>query len=359
MSKGRRNRARRRERPPRPRLISSMEDIDGQSVMPDMPCRLTFLDDPVLGGMRQATGIKPDGTLETDQTGTLEPLPVALFEPAHTLVTTNRVTGLSQDLRIEGVVANGFYRVPGAPAWVLQPAEGWEVRRVPGGLVLRDGTGDTWARSQVTLDPAWVSTAASYQHVAAFLGPQLGVRIPPRMKPADYTTSARAAEFRRAREQGLVAGAMVPWRGDPADETLDWVTFLPGSFGLPFAGIFAPLVAFARHGGPEMFGLAQLRDQNMAISPEPLRTIVGRVSRTDIDLIDPAAEGPETQLGGVHYSEGVQTAWRQAARTHGKTLLLTGRRLPGADETGTAEDLAQMWQDFGELWGAVIPVQIV
>jgi hypothetical protein len=359
MSKGRRNRARRRDQPPRPRLISSVEEIDGQSVMPDMPCRLTFLDDPVLGGGRPATGINPDGTLITDQTGTIEPLPVVLFEPPQAMMATNRVTGLTQELRIEGVIANGFCRVPAAPAWVLQPAEGWEVRRVPEGLVLRDGSGDVWARSPVTLDPAWVSAATSYRSVVVFFGPQLGVRAPPGMSPAAYTTAMRAAEFKQARKQGLAAGATVAWRGEPASETLEWVTFLPGSFGLPYAGIFAPAVAFTVHGGPEMFGLAQLRDQNMAVSPEPIGTVAARVSRTDIDLIDPDAEGPETQLGGVHYPEGVHAAWRQAAATHQKVLLLTGRQLPAPDAPRSSDNRTQLERDFGELWAAIVPVRIV
>src|SRR5436190_23205154 len=132
MSKGRRIRAQRRSRPPQPRLINSLDELEASGIdcTPDMPCRLTFLDDEVLGGMQQVTGIQPDGTLELDRAGTVEPLPVALFEPPQAVMLTNRVTGLSQEARVEGVIAGGFHRLPGAGAWALMPAPGWEVRRV-------------------------------------------------------------------------------------------------------------------------------------------------------------------------------------------------------------------------------------
>jgi hypothetical protein len=186
MGKGRRIRARRQLSTSRPRLINSMQDIEasGRDCLPDMPCRLTFLDDEVLGGMRPATGIAQDGTLQLDQTGTVEPLPVALFEPAVAMMITNRVTGLSQEARVEGVIAAGFHRLPAASAWALMPASGWEVRRVPEGVILRDASGDIWARGEAVLDPAWVSAATSYRHVAVFFGPQLGVRVPPGTKAA-------------------------------------------------------------------------------------------------------------------------------------------------------------------------------
>lgn len=356
MGKARRNRARRQASrgPGSDRLISSMADIEaaGEEFMTEMPCRITDLADPVLGGMRMAAGIRPDGSLAVDDSGTAEPLPVVLFEPPRALLMHNEQTGLVQETRVEGVIAAGFHRVPIDPVWALAPAPGWEVRRVPDGLVLRDGTGDVWASSQVTLDPAWVSAATSSREVGVFYGPQLGVRVPPGTNPAAYTTAKRAAEFRRARGQGLVTAATVTWRGEPAAETLEWVIFQPGSFGQPFAGVFAPIANFTRHGGPEMFGLAQLRDQGMGISADPIRTLAARVSRTDIDLIDPAEDAIDGQVGGVHYAEGIHAAWRQAAARDGKVLLLTGSRLPGQPGAGPRQPDG----DPGELWAALIPV---
>jgi hypothetical protein len=355
MGKARRNRARRQmpRGPGHTRLISGIADIEaaGEEFVAEMPCRITDLTDPVLGGMRQAV-LGPGGSLVVDDSGTAEPLPVVLFEPARALMMLNEQSGLVQEARIEGVIAAGFHRVPGAGVWVMKPAPGWEVRRVPDGLVLRDSTGDIWAASQVTLEPAWVSAAASHQHVGVFFGPQLGVRIPPGMPPAAYTTAKRAAEFRRAREQGLVTAATVSWRGEPAEETLDWVIFMPGSFGQPFAGVYAPIAEFARHGGPEMFGLARLRDQDMSVPAEPSRTLAVRVSRTDIDIVDPTENPVNGQVGGVHYSEGIQAAWRRAALSQGMVLLLTGSRLP----SGPGADTRQALEDLGDLWAAMIPV---
>src|ERR1019366_981409 len=252
---------------------------------------------------------------------TAEPLPVVLFEPPRALMMHNPQTGLVQEAKVEGVIASGFHRVPIDPVWALAPAPGWEVRRVPDGLVLRDGTGDVWASSQVTLDPAWVSAATSSRQVGVFYGPQLGVRVPPGTKTAAYTTAKRAAPLRKARDQGLVTPATVTWHGEPAAETLEWVIFQPGSFGQPFAGVFAPIASFTRHGGPEMFGLAQLRDQDMGISADPIRTLAARVSRTDIDLIDPAEDAIDGQVGGVHYAEGIHRAWRRGAPREGKAGL--------------------------------------
>ena len=358
MGKARRNRARRQASrgPGGDRLISSMEDIDaaGEEFAVEMPCRITYLSDPALGGMRAAEGIAPDGSLTVDDSGTAEPLPVVLFEPARALMMQNTQTGLVQEARVEGVIAAGFHRVPGhsVPVWAFKPAPGWEVRRVPDGLVLRDGTGDVWARSQLTLDPAWVSAATSSRQVGVFYGPQLGVRVPPGMNPAAYTTAKRAAEFGKARGQGLVTAATVTWHGEAAAETLEWVIFQPGSFGQPFAGVFAPIANFTRHGGPEMFGLAQLRDQDMGISADPIRTLAARVSRTDVDLIDPAEDAVNGQVGGVHYSEGIHAAWRRAAARDGKVLLLTGSRLPGQPGAGPRQPDG----DPGELWAALIPV---
>ena len=76
---------------------------------------------------------------------------------------------------------------------------------LPGELVLRDSAGDIMARSEITPDPAWVSAAASYKQVAVLYGSKLGVRCPPGTSPAAYTTAKRPAEFRQARQQGLVA----------------------------------------------------------------------------------------------------------------------------------------------------------
>lgn len=228
------------------------------------------------------------------------------------------------------------------------------MRRRPGELVLRDGTGEIWAAGKVTPDPAWVSAAASYRQVVVFYGPKLGVRTPPRMNAASYTTAKRAAEFREARDQGLVTAATVTWRGEATDETLEWMTFLPGSFGQPLPGIFAPVTNFTRNGGPEAFGLARLGDHGLAVPADPIKTLIARVSRTDIDLADPAEARAFDWIGGVHYGEGVDKGWRRAALSEKKVLLLTGRSLPSQPSPSR-----RSLEVLGALWAAVVPVRAV
>lgn len=311
-------------------VLNSIADVEAAEEVwaPDMPGRVTYLTDPVLGGGQQAAGTGPDGQLAGDNSGTAEPLPVVLFEPTHAAVIENIVTGLMQEARTDGMIANGFHRIPGGPVQIIQPARGWELRRLPGELVLLDSTGDIWARSKITPDPAWVSAAASYRNVVVFCGPQLGIRTPHGIPPARYGTARRAAEFRQGRRQGLVVAATVTWNGQAGDEILDWTTLLPGSFLQPLPAILAPLTNFTRHGGPGALGLTCLGDHDMAIPSGAITTMVARVSRTDIDLLDPAEAAPYNWLGGVHYGTGVHPEWRKTALSYGRVLLLTGRSLP-------------------------------
>jgi hypothetical protein len=337
------------------RQLNSLADIEAAEEVwsPDMPGRVTYLTDPVIGGGQMATGISPSGQLIPDDSGTTEPIPVIMFEPAQVLLMQNKVTGLVQETKTEAIVAQGFHRLAGGMVWTVKPAVGWQVRRRPGELLLCDSTGDIWAASKITPDPAWISAATSQRDVIVFYGPKLGVRTPPGMSQTSYSTAKRAAEFRQGRQEGLVAAATVTWRGQDDGETLEWSTFLPGSFGQSLAGIFVPAPNFTRHGGPAAFGLSRLGDHGMSVPADTANTLTARISRTDIDLIDPAETQPFDWLGGVHYSEGIDPRWRQAVITRARVLLLTGRSLPlqrPADPLTAHKILA-------DLWGAVIPVQ--
>jgi hypothetical protein len=360
---GNARRLRRQDRKPQPagrgeaRLIRGQDDLlaDPSLTGTDMPGSITYLDDPLFGSMRPAAGVSPDGTLIADTSGTEEPIPVVLFEPVKVIMGKNKITGLVQELRTEAIVACGFHRVPPPRSvWAAEPAPGWELVREPGCLVLRDGSGDVWASSQITPDPRWVSAAASRRHVIVFYGPQLGVRTPAGIGRARYTAAARAAEFRAAREQGLVSVATVPWRGQPPAGSLDWATLLPGSFGQHLPGIFAPQSAFDRHGGPAMFGLTRLDGD----SPEVTLTqaLTARVTRTDIDLLDPAEGKLISFIGGVHYSEGINPAWARAARRYRVALLVTGPRLPEGDYGGGERPSIAEASQQSELWAGLVPV---
>jgi hypothetical protein len=174
------------------------------------------------------------------------------------------------------------------------------------------GVGDTWATAEITPEPQWVSAAVSYRDIIVFFGPQLGVRVPPGSNPARYSPGARAAEFRHARQCGLVSVATVKWRSEPSSETPGWVTLLPGSFGQHLPGIFVPAATFARHGGPAAFGLAQITGSDAAVTLT--KSLSARVTQTDIDLMDPVGGQLSNWIGGVHYEEGIDRAWTRAVR---------------------------------------------
>lgn len=53
--------------------------------------------------------------------------------------------------------------------------------------------------------------AVSHQYVLVLHGVQLGVRVPPKLRPEDYTATRRRAEITAARKNGLVAGGLVRW----------------------------------------------------------------------------------------------------------------------------------------------------
>jgi hypothetical protein len=82
--------------------------------------------------------------------------------------------------------------------------------------------------------PLWLAITSSSlcpaAHSRAFLGPKVGVRTPPDMTEAAYTTARRAAEFRQGRAEGIV-GATVGWPGEPADEMLEWLSSCPDRGG--------------------------------------------------------------------------------------------------------------------------------
>ncbi len=335
------------------RLIENEADLmaDPGLLSSHMPARLTYLNDPVFGGMHAAIGVGSDGRLVADGSGTDEPIPVILFEPAKVLMSQNQDTGLVQELRTEAIVAAGFHRMPPAgPIWSAKPAAGWEVRRESDALVLRDGTGDTWASTEVSPEPRWVSAAVSYRDIIVFFGPRLGVRVPPGTNPAKYTDAARAAEFHQAREYGLVSVATVKWRSEASSETLSWITFLPGSFGQPLPGIFAPAPVFSRHGGPPALGLNQITGPDTAVTLT--RHLTARVTRTALDLMDPAGGQLSNWIGGVHYDEGIDRNWSRAARQSRLALLVTGPKLPDSASAGELEPLSPA----DELWAALVPI---
>lgn len=293
-----------------------------------MPCTLTYLDDPIFGrGVVPVAGIEEDGTLIPDRSGTVDPVPVVLFEPPAVVVVRDSRTGTAHEVRTEVLIMAGFHRIPAGPVWAGMPAEGWGVYRTSDGIVLRDPDGAIYAEGTPVLDPAWVSTATSLGSVLVLHGPRLGIRTPPGRTEASYTVEDRAEEIKQGRREGLLAGATVRWHPEPLDETLNWVLFQPGMYCQPLPIAYIPIWEFNRHGGPEAFGFAPFR--SFAEIPQA-QGMVAHITDTDVDLYRPGGDRGLSFICGYHAVEGIAdgryAAWKQAAFDTRQLLLITGRR---------------------------------
>jgi hypothetical protein len=69
--------------------------------------------------------------------------------------------------------------------------------------------------------------------------------------------------------------------------------------------VLAPASVFTVHGGVELFGLTLLGASGLCLPASVLPTLAARVSRTDVDTIDARAAEIDSQIGGVHYSQGL------------------------------------------------------
>ncbi len=325
-----------------------------------MPCKLTYLDDPVFGrGAVPVADITADGTLIPDVSGTVDPIPVVMFEPSRCVISHDSRTGTAHDLLTEAIIAAGFHRIPAGPVWTGRPAQGWGLYRTADGLVLRDPDGAIYAEATTALDPAWVSTATSLGSVLVLHGPFLGIRTPPGRTRACYTVDDRAQEIKRGRRDGLLAGATVTWHQQPLNETLSWVLFSPGMYSQPLPIAYIPLWEFNRHGGPETFGFAPFG--SFADIPQA-HGMVAHITDTDVDLYRPDVDPDLSFICGYHAVEGTTdgryAAWKQAALTTRQLLLITGRReIPTGPRTPAANPPAsynQTWEVLHESHVAVV-----
>ena len=322
----------------------AMELIEQVAAETEMPCRATFLDDPLFGGRpARVTGTTPEGDLITDSGTDADQLPVLLFEPVHTIAIKDPVTGLSHEPRIDTLVGTGWQRVPPRFVMVGLPADGWGLYRTTTGVELLDPYGCVYAEGRLALDPEWVSAAVSTGAVMVFIGPDLGIRIPPGRSPESYTDRDRIREFRDGRENGLLAAATVKWHTSPPDETATWVLLRENELGPACPPVaYVPLLNLKAHGGPQAFGFASLDrlGAEQAMEIPVARGLAARITDADVDLIRP---GDETGvfIAGYRNPGGPDderfAAWRAAAARHGHILVISGSRdlLPSQD-TGFA-----------------------
>ena len=305
------------------------EQVAGET---EMPCRATFLDDPLFGGRAaRVTGTTPEGGLITDSGPHADRMPALLFEPVRTIAIQDPVTGLCHEPRIDTLVGCGWQRVPARFVMAGLPADGWGLYRTSTGVELLDPYGCVYAEGRLALDPEWVSAAVSTGGVMVFVGPNLGIRIPPGRSPESYTDQDRIREFKFGRESGLLAAATVKWHISPPEKTVTWVLLKENVIGPEVPPVaYVPALNFMAHGGPQAFGFTDLAGSGRKPLEVPFaRGLAARITDTDVDLIRP---GDETGgfIVGYRNPGGPEderfTAWRKAAGRRGRILVITGSR---------------------------------
>ncbi len=333
-------------------------ELFGQvSAETEMPCRATFLDDPLFGGHRaRVTGLTPEGDLITDTGREADRVPVLLIEPVHTIALKDQVTGLMHEARIDVLVGAGWQRVPAQFIMAGLPADGWGLYRSAAGVELCDPYGCVFAEGRLVLDPEWVSAAVSARSVMVFIGPNLGVRVPPGRSPESYTDRDRAREFREGRQNGLLAAAIVKWHSSPPEETVSWVLLAENTLGPQSPPVaYVPLLNLKAHGGPQAFGFADLSGFGREPMEVPVaRDLAARLTDADVDLIRPDDDTGGFVAGYLHPGGSGDerfAAWRASAARHGRILVITGARdlLPGDDT-----DFAQVVDVIRASHGALV-----
>jgi hypothetical protein len=310
-----------------------------------MPCRATYLDDPVLTGV-----VEP--TLLADDDEWAEPMPVLLLEPRSLLALQDRQTGAVREMRTESLVSGGLHRV--CPTRLLGlPAEGWTAGCAEGRVKVRDPDGGVAVEGESIPDPAWISRAASCGRVAVLHGAPLGVRLPKGKTERTYSIRDRAAEVRRACEDGVLAGGVVEWAGN-FTETFNWTLFKPGAFGLAVPIAYVPLWYFRRYGGPERFGFVHM---GQPVELPAANGMVADLTNTDIDLIEPDARQVGEIIAGYRDSDrGLEDSffrqWRETVVACEGLVVMTGEQEMPSQLGATHEVDRRAVETLRASWGA-------
>ncbi len=298
----------------------------------EMPCRATFIDSlfPGAGTVAPVTDITDSGEPIFDLTETRDPVPVLMFEPERMVMTTDTATGTTHDLLTEALVSGGFTRVPPLALLGAMPADGWELYRTTDGVVFLDPYGGTVAEGRLTLDPEWVSAAASSGQVLVLIGPRLGIRVPPGRTLKSYTADERLKEFHQCRHEGHLIAAVVGWRGPERGKALKWVLLRQGSLGLALPLAYVPAASFRAHGGAEAFGFTTFLPPDAPINePSLARGLAAELTATDLDLIRPDVERELGWICGYRPDPGGHDnfeAWGKEARRRGYILVASGEK---------------------------------
>ncbi len=309
----------------------------------EMPCRAAFIDSlfPGAGTVAPVTDVTDSGEPVFDLTETRDRVPVMMFEPERMVMATDTATGTTHDLLTEALVSGGFTRVPPLALLGAMPADGWELYRTTDGVVLIDPYGGTVAEGRLTLDPEWVSAAASSRQVLVLVGPRLGIRVPPGRTLESYTADERLKEFHQCRHEGHLIAAVVGWRGPDRGKALKWVLLRRGSLGLALPLAYVPAASFRAHGGAEAFGFTTFLPPGAPINePSLARGLAAELTATDLDLIRPDVDRELGWICGYRPGPGSDEtfrAWGKEARRHGYILVASGEK----DLPATGPDCAK------------------
>jgi hypothetical protein len=199
-----------RRRPPRrqmpfPPEATTTDPAEIAKTLDSVDTRAAALlgDDPAVGNnLTSGPSVTPAGFAARG------PMPIALFEPPMGVAMVQR-DGTTQEMQAEMIIQAGFTR------WrmvsVFEHLTDWSVRQTEEGLELWDH-GGIWARSAVDLSGEWWEAANEWGVVLAIYGVQLGISN----FGADGRPAAdRYAILKAGKQAGVVAAALVTWRGLP------------------------------------------------------------------------------------------------------------------------------------------------
>ncbi|MER7023472.1 MULTISPECIES: hypothetical protein [Streptomyces] len=309
----------------------------------EMACHATFLSDPIFGK-----------SLSEDPA---ELLPILMFEPARLFAAKDTKTGSVHELRTETLVSGGFRRLSG-PAWAVATVPGWSVQRSDKTLMLREPDGEVIARGETEVNPYWISVAEDLGYTFVLHGYPLGIRLPPGKTAESYTLTERSAEIGVARQNGLLVGGLIEWKGEMHD-AVNWTLLPRGAFGMPFPVAYVPMWNFLPHGGPQSFGFSQFNSDGYLPTA---RGLVANLTATDLDL-DRPDESSYADQGVAGYRNGGSSrerqffeSWASDIRRAGGLVVMVGiREMPagpgiGFDAVRIARDVAK------EAWIARVPL---
>lgn len=303
----------RNARPPAGLVKAADDEIRAQ-------VRTLLADDPAIG--MALTGPLPP--LQGQWKAPPPQIPVVLFELEAGLLVENP-GGPVQELQVATGLAAGLRPCPPG-ALAAERIPGWSVVQRPDGLDLVVGGGNVWASGPVTPDAEWLRLADAHGQVLVLYGTLLGVRVPGKLTPGQYTVATRRAELERARQDGEVACGVVRWAAAGAEQP-GFALLDLRQLGIPMPAFAFPLDELLVHGRPEDFGFEHFGKRDAAV-PLPETTALAvdlHQGPNDVDVTDVrrwVAPSEPPMLVGLHSEKPRPAFFDEAAAEEGRLMLL-------------------------------------